>query len=96
MRRSPRHLAAPPDRRGGLALPTLLSAVVCGSSVLAIAVTGSFALDAGGNDVQTFAKVITSVTGSGMVVPRPESVPVETAPLPPAATAPDRTLHPLP
>jgi hypothetical protein len=41
-----RHLvAAPPSRRAGLAFPTVLAALVCGGSVLAIAVSGSFALD---------------------------------------------------
>jgi hypothetical protein len=42
------HLAPASDRPGGLALPTITAAAVCGGSVLAIAVTASLALDGGG------------------------------------------------
>ena len=48
MTRSRRPASVPPGRRAGLALPTVLAAVVCGGAVLAIAVTGAIALDAEG------------------------------------------------
>jgi antigen KI-67 len=46
MSRSPRP-PAQPSRRGGLALPTAVAAVVCGGSVLAIAAAGAGALGGG-------------------------------------------------
>jgi hypothetical protein len=44
MRHGPPPLTSRPGRRGGLALPTALAAVLCGSSVLVIAATGTVAL----------------------------------------------------
>lgn len=44
MRHSPLPLTSRPGRRGGLALPTALAAVLAGSSVLVIAATGIVAL----------------------------------------------------
>lgn len=47
MRRSSRHVVVLPSKRHGLAVPTLTAAVVCGGSVLVIAVTGTVALEGG-------------------------------------------------